>query len=268
MFRRSALLLVTPLFLAACTSETIIVQGSPADDAGVDASDDSSSDPDTVVPGVPALGVCDATHSCDANTVCLTLAGAKAGVCSQKCTSTSECKDSQSPDDAKCADVGGGDKACVYTCVFTGTCPGKLVCASYGGCVPNCKTNAGACGSNFVCSNGGKCADPPPPACTVTPTSGITGTKVMTTLSSSEKGTLCDWEACQLGGYGTSISCDSGIAANPKASQQACLSSFPGSACTATVAQVEACSKTVAANRCNVATALASAECQAVKSCF
>ena len=162
MLRQCALLLVTPLLLAACSSETIIVQAAPGDDAGIDAADDAAADPDTAAPGVPPLGVCDGDHPCDANGICLTLPGAKVGTCGQKCAYTSECKDSPSPDDAKCADVGGGEKACVYTCVFTGTCAAKLVCASFGGCVPNCKTNVGACGSSFVCQNG-KCVDPPRP---------------------------------------------------------------------------------------------------------
>lgn len=257
----AALLLVT-----ACSSGTTPVTPTPGEDAGIDAEVPAEDAAPTAK--VPPLGVCDATHECDDQGVCLTLPGAKVGYCGRKCTSNSACTDSPSFDDSKCTDVGGGDKACVYTCIFSEYCPTKLACASFGGCVPNCKKNPGVCGSKFVCTASGTCGDPPPPPCTPTATSGIAPTTSIKNFTGPEKATFCDWQACQLGGYGTTITCDSGIAANPPANQQACTSKAVPSACTATVAQMEACAKVIASQRCAPAAALASAECQAVKSCF
>jgi hypothetical protein len=74
-------------------------------------------------------------------------------------------------------------------------------------------------------------------------TSGVSGSKPLTSLTDTEKGQLCDWMVAKFGGYGTQRTCDSPLFSYPD--QAACVADSPSPShtpnCQATVAQMEAC---------------------------
>jgi hypothetical protein len=71
-------------------------------------------------------------------------------------------------------------------------------------------------------------------------TSGVTGTKRIDALTTTEKQQLCDWTAQHFGGYGMSIDCGNGNSLSADASQAYCVSSTPTN-CPMTVSAYETC---------------------------
>lgn len=98
------------------------------------------------------------------------------------------------------------------------------------------------------------------------PTSGVDPTKTLGSLSTSEKKTLCDWQAGINGGYGRTATCEGGLSASYPKSQSACLAKFPPASCQATVADAEACFHVDAKDPCAFAIFTA-AECAALRAC-
>lgn len=97
-------------------------------------------------------------------------------------------------------------------------------------------------------------------------TSGVSGSKELGSLTAAEKGKLCDWKAAKSGGYGKSTSCDDGITVKGDTDQADCVSSFPA-ACSATVAELEACVKVDIVDPCALAVLKAS-ECAPLRACM
>jgi hypothetical protein len=83
-------------------------------------------------------------------------------------------------------------------------------------------------------------------------TSGVTGTKKLPNLTAADRKAICDWTADLYGGYGKIIECGDvgGISVTiyGPASQAECIAeaALVPSTCQATVAQAEACVKTLA----------------------
>lgn len=85
--------------------------------------------------------------------------------------------------------------------------------------------------------------------------SGVDGAKKLTALTDAEKGTLCDWMVGRAGSYGNPGTCDrtQPAATSPFLAyddQAACVADSPDATfttCQATVAQLEACVKTLPA---------------------
>ena len=70
--------------------------------------------------------------------------------------------------------------------------------------------------------------------------SGLEKSRTWSSLTTAEKGTLCDWVAARFGGYGMTIDCGNGTGFASNASQQACIDALPAT-CGATVAAYERC---------------------------
>jgi hypothetical protein len=83
--------------------------------------------------------------------------------------------------------------------------------------------------------------------------SGVEASKKLTALTDAEKGTLCDWMVGRAGSYGNPGTCDrtQPAATSPFLAyddQAACVADSPDAtftSCQATVAQLEACVKTL-----------------------
>jgi hypothetical protein len=67
---------------------------------------------------------------------------------------------------------------------------------------------------------------------------GVSRTKTVSSLTTSEKTALCDWYAPQVGGYGAAATCSMALIGAP-ADQAACLADFPN--CSATVGNLADC---------------------------
>jgi membrane-associated PAP2 superfamily phosphatase len=98
--------------------------------------------------------------------------------------------------------------------------------------------------------------------------SGVSGSKQLVSLTSAEKGKLCDWSMAKFGGYGTRSSCSSPLFSY--ADQAACMADSPSPtstpSCQATVAQMEACVNSLPA--CPTLTDVgSSSQCAALASC-
>ena len=86
-------------------------------------------------------------------------------------------------------------------------------------------------------------------------TSGVDASKKLITLTDAERGMLCDWMVAHAGSYGDPGTCDRTLPAPMTPvlvylDQAACVADSPGpnrTGCQATVAQLEACIKTLPA---------------------
>ena len=96
-------------------------------------------------------------------------------------------------------------------------------------------------------------------------TSGVTGSKTIATATTADKIKICDWTASLYGGYGKTINCTADLTVSGPADQASCLAeaAMISATCTATVAQAESCTKTIAS--CSDAT---TADCTALLSCY
>ena len=92
--------------------------------------------------------------------------------------------------------------------------------------------------------------------------SGLEKSMPWSSLTTAEKGTLCDWVAAKVGGYGMTIDCGNGTGYGSNSSQQACIDSLPA-ACGATVAQYEKC-----VNETSCATSLFPPSCAPLLACY
>ena len=70
--------------------------------------------------------------------------------------------------------------------------------------------------------------------------SGVTGTKRLDSLTTSEKQAICDWAAMEFGGYGHVMDCGGGTTITAEPDQATCVADAPTN-CAATVTQYEAC---------------------------
>ena len=87
----------------------------------------------------------------------------------------------------------------------------------------------------------------------------ISGTKTLGDLTSTEKGKLCDYNACPFGGYGKSKSCSNGTTVKSKSSQSVCTGDPTWSNCAdLPVIDYFSCVDAVNADPCNAHTILTS----------
>jgi hypothetical protein len=90
--------------------------------------------------------------------------------------------------------------------------------------------------------------------------------KRVVVLSEGERAQLCDWSACQFGGYGAQPKCNGGMALTTAPTRGRCIGMTPTNpACQATVAEYARCIEALRASPC-VETFLFGAECAAVTS--
>ncbi len=109
---------------------------------------------------------------------------------------------------------------------------------------------AAGCGGNSV-----DCAKAVPPS----------GSDMIVGLSSADARALCDYTACQVGGYGAKLTCSSGPALTVASSQSKCVAQLPTNpACHATVDDLLGCTEAIAADAC--LSTLFSSDCEAVSS--
>jgi hypothetical protein len=102
------------------------------------------------------------------------------------------------------------------------------------------------------------------------PPSDIQPSAPIASIGANELGELCDWSNAQLGGYGRSESCGSGVTAKTFASHDECASHPFPSTCPATVGQYEDCVTAMAGSGSSLCEMLSSMPpaCQAlVPSC-
>lgn len=246
--------------LLACTTETKLISGPPqAPDAG-DVSDEQVEDA-AQPPKPDGLGfgaTCKGSFECRTGLSCTVFPGATRGYCAATCGDGKACPKAE----GECINLG----VCAPSC--GDGCPTDTDCYK-GSCIPSCINRKDICGSGGSCTpvdNVSICIgdDPlPPPAGTcTTPTttaaSGVSPAKTIAATTTTEKGTLCDWQNGRLGGYGCMTKCDGGVSTTNKLDQAACKATMKAT-CTATVAQFEACVAAMAASRCDVAGALAGA---------
>ncbi|HMA91525.1 MAG TPA: hypothetical protein VKP30_02520 [Polyangiaceae bacterium] len=106
--------------------------------------------------------------------------------------------------------------------------------------------------------------DLPPPG---PPPAEIDPARMLNALTAPEKGELCDWQASQIGGYGSSPTCKDGSPVTVAKSQNACIQAMPTSAsCDATVQDLIDCIYRVATEPCQ-STLFMSDECDPLVSC-
>jgi hypothetical protein len=106
------------------------------------------------------------------------------------------------------------------------------------------------------CSTGAVTTEDPP----------LDPAKVLSSLSTSDLQALCDWEAQEQGGYGTTLYCEaSGVPLYTATSQAECVAevkpNFGRATCTATVGQLTTCVKWFVANWCSSTPPALPSEC-------
>jgi hypothetical protein len=103
-------------------------------------------------------------------------------------------------------------------------------------------STAGGCGGGSGNGDGGT---------TPKTTSGVTGSKTISSLTAADKQKICDWTASLYGGYGGQVVCDDGsgsvLTITGPASLTECLAEAAAipSTCTATVSQAEICTRAI-----------------------
>ena len=253
---------------AACSS-------SSSDDSAAAAGDQDAGDPSDVDAGAAKSDastaaltkegdVCTATGKCSPGQECMTLSQhGGVAICLNSCAGKNTC-----PGTEECQ-----NEICTPTCSGRG-CPSAMECISdLDQCVFDCDHYPALCGAGESCSMSVQCVptvpDAGPPTCKSgggTATSGVTGSKTVGSLTSTEQATFCDWAAAVTGGYNCEEACDGGIDVSFSSSQSVCISQFTKSGCAATVSDVEACVKANAANVCSLAI-LNSPSCASLRAC-
>ena len=246
----------------ACTTETA-ARAATSDGGGVEEVDpsavpDGGGKPPTKASGGQRYDGCSADAPCATALDCVVAEGGQHGVCLSKCSSAKGCA-------AKETCIGH----CTPSCNYDDECPPTLHCGGRGGACDrlNCRVDPNVCSASQRCDGLGYCQEVPVVvACTKTATSGLATTATIGSLTSAQRGTLCDWSTCQFGGYGTSAKCDGGLGLDQPPNQAACVADLPAT-CAATVADVEACSKLQAANPCDLSIVLGAPACASVAAC-
>ncbi len=95
--------------------------------------------------------------------------------------------------------------------------------------------------------------------------SGVAGSKPLSTLTADELGSLCDWVASLYGGYGMKKTCSDGTFSSSEDSRESCTGNPNFETCQATVSQLEACIGKVY-DMCG--SALGTPQCQAFLACL
>lgn len=262
---------------AGCSSSepaNATTTGIPAATDDGDAGDEApATTADAGSTGVKEEGLCGPGAACAPGLTCLAMN--HDGLCAKACKTSSDCRSYQ-----KCTETGGGSY-CLARCDLSAGqgCGRDFAC--YGDvCLASCTGKPGACPSDMVCDSLGLCEDAPPaPAplsCTgpvTATTSGITGTRTLGSLSTTEKEAFCDYTACGWGAYGASKACttDGGTfsVAGPK-SREECATSTTFTKCSSlTVSAMETCTNKMNGDPCNaLCIATTDPACDAVRSCL
>jgi hypothetical protein len=255
------------LGVAACTTQ--VVQSSPppattetpAEETPAEEADAGQPGP---TGGAKEMGMCGPGVPCAAGLDC-SGPGTGQGFCAKPCTSASQCSSGQ-----RCKQA-ASQSYCLSQCfdiTNSSDCAPRFVCAS-SVCVRSCTNVPGYCPSGYRC-DAGLClpAPPPPPPCDPN-TSGVTGTKTLSQLTTSERGKVCDFMACAWGGYGQSKTCTNNVTVNGPKSQNDCTSNQTFTRCgSVSVSSYEACQKKLNASPCDSLSILQNdPACAAVKSC-
>lgn len=91
----------------------------------------------------------------------------------------------------------------------------------------------------------------------------LSGSEMIVGLSPADQRALCDYTACQVGGYGAKLSCTGGAAVTVAGSRSQCVAQLPtSSACHATVDDLVSCTDAIAADAC--ISTLFSSDCDAI----
>jgi hypothetical protein len=100
--------------------------------------------------------------------------------------------------------------------------------------------------------------------------SGVDGSKRMNEVSEAELGRLCDWANEQSGGYGRTIPCTENMDVLTDTSREDCvMQDAPAfAACSATVAEYEACTLEIAKDLCTFEAALTRDVCAPILACL
>ena len=103
----------------------------------------------------------------------------------------------------------------------------------------------------FVLLVGAGCGGDAGPDCSMLMTLSLDPGQTIVSLSQGQRRELCDYSACQVGGYGARLSCSDGPSVTVSASQGACLSTTPTNPdCPATVQEFVSCMDAIRANPC------------------
>lgn len=103
--------------------------------------------------------------------------------------------------------------------------------------------------------------------CSGATTSGLPSGKLLGSLTSAERDTLCDFGACTWGGYGQSVSCGDDKVSGPEG-RQACHDELLSCAYL-TVGGVESCQLAVAASPCDLFTVIfEDPACDEMRDCY
>jgi len=261
------------LVAAACSSSSSSDNSGDGSNADQDAGDqtdvDASTGSDAKATVTTRMGdVCTDTGKCSTGQECMTISQ-KGGVaiCLNTCSGKNKC-----PNDEECSDNG----ICIPTC--SEGCPSAMECITdIDQCIFDCNHYSKLCGPGEACIDGESCGPPvvdagPPPKVECEPgggtaTSGVTGSKTVGSLTSTEQATFCDWTAAVTGGYGCDGECDGGLDVTFSATQAECIAKFTKAGCAATVSEAEACVKTNAQNVCSLAIATAE-DCATLRACM
>ena len=87
--------------------------------------------------------------------------------------------------------------------------------------------------------------------CSMVSAEGLDPGQTLVSLSDAHRRQICDYGACQVGGYGARPSCSGGQPVTVAANQNACLASSPTNpACTATVQDLINCTQVIGVSPC------------------
>jgi hypothetical protein len=257
---RTAILPV--FFLAACSSQTVVVPAAPADASTPEEEQPADDDPPPAADAGPTTKIGEeCVNACSAGQSCDGISATGVHVCLQKCRAKSDCPNRQ--------DCKSG--VCFPRC--DEGCPAAMRCfdPAVNSCFFDCKANPALCGTGETCNGNYQCVKPAPVVTCApgggTPTSGITASKTVGSLTTTEQGTFCDWAAAVTGGYACEKGCTSGSRVTFAKDRAECIQRFTKPSCQATVADAEACMKENAQDVC-AGKILTSATCASLRACL
>jgi hypothetical protein len=264
-----------------CSFFVLVACSSSSENAAAPAGTTGATEPGPSTPSggkdagpsaVPVKGAtCSSTKSCDGAAKCVT-GGGDDGFCALACSPGVGCANG-----LRCADVpSAGGAFCLETCADDDDCAKGFVCTKSVGavlgkyaCVRSCEGIDGYCGEGATCGENGLC--PPRLVCDgdKKDSSGIESDRTLGSLTTAERGQVCDFTACGWGSYGAKEKCADGFSVSAPASKTECVAEASWSKCsTVTVAEYEACDKKMRADQCNALEILTSdPDCASMLAC-
>jgi hypothetical protein len=227
---------------------------------------------DAGAPAIPVKGAtCNASKKCSGAATCVT-GGGDEGFCALACDPKVGCAGG-----LRCAEVASAGAAfCLETCGDDSDCADGFMCTRSVGavlgkyaCVRSCKDAADYCGEGSTCGDDGVC--PPRLVCddAKTNSTGVAADRTLGSLTTAERGSLCDFTACGWGSYGASKKCDGGFSVSAPDSKSECTTDKSWTQCSGvTVGEYEACEKKTRADQCKALEILMTdPDCASLKAC-